>query len=151
MISFSLDREIATLRSCSEPSAPTNLSGLFRTKEKITISACVPSAPVVVKTLLSTSKCWRYFNIVRLCSVYLVTIEIDFEGATLFNSQQIRTQAFASTSLYHELGPAIISFPFRFTQVITSSGFRISTKFSSISYFASNLLPAISGDEFNPP
>ena len=53
IISFSLDREIATLRSCNVPAAPTFLSGLFLTNEKMTISACVPSAPVVVVALVS--------------------------------------------------------------------------------------------------
>src|SRR5919112_612883 len=52
IINFSFDREIATLRSCNVPAAPTFLSGLFLTNEKMTISACVPNAPVVVVTLV---------------------------------------------------------------------------------------------------
>ena len=52
IISFSFDLEIATFTSCKFPAAPTFFSWLYLTNEKITISACVPKAPVVVVTLI---------------------------------------------------------------------------------------------------
>ena len=112
--------------------------------EKRIISACVPNAPVDVNTLTLTSRFRRYLVIIRLCSVYLVTIDIDLEGATLRSSQQILTQAFASMSLYQELGLAISSVPFKSAQVITSSGLIIDLNSLSISLSTTSLLAAMS-------
>ena len=91
-------------------------------------------------------------NIVRLCSVYRVTTEIDFEGATLLSSEQMRTRE--PLPLFHYTVRPRTSHLFVTIQIYPGDDlFRIENilKFliDGILYVLI-LLPAISGADSSP-
>src|SRR5690348_5067760 len=111
--------------------------------EKRTTSACVPNAPVDVNTLTLTSKFRRYLVVVRLCSVYGVTIDIDLEGATL----KFTTDLDTGLRLYIIIPGARTSHFFSTIQICPSNHFiwiNYRSHSISISLFTFNLLATMS-------